>query len=47
MDMLVGINMSDGAALRSANLDLETLARRGANLFVEMIFRDAFFLIRP
>ena len=47
MDMFEGLNMSDGAALRSADLDLETLARQGANLFVEMIFRDAFYHADP
>ena len=47
MDLLEGVNMSDGAALRSAELDLEDLARRGANLFVEMIFRDAFYHADP
>jgi ubiquinone biosynthesis protein len=47
MDMLAGINMSDAAALRAADLDLESLARRGANLFVEMIFRDAFYHADP
>ena len=47
MDMLEGINLSDGAALRSADLDLEELAERGARLFVEMIFRDAFYHADP
>ena len=47
MDMLAGINMSDGAALREADLDLEQLAKDGANLFVEMIFRDAFYHADP
>jgi ubiquinone biosynthesis protein len=47
MDLLEGISMSDETALRSSDLDLEDLARRGANLFVEMIFRDAFYHADP
>ncbi len=47
MDLLQGTNLSDGAALRSSNYDLETLARGGANLFVEMIFRDGFYHADP
>jgi len=47
MDMLEGINLSNGQALRESDFDLEDLARRGANLFVEMIFRDAFYHADP
>ena len=39
--------MSDGDALQAAECDLEVLARRGANLFVEMIFRDGFYHADP
>ena len=47
MDRLTGINMSDGTALRESELDLVKLARQGANLFVEMIFRDGFYHADP
>lgn len=47
MDLLEGTNLSDSTALRSSNYDLKTLARGGANLFVEMIFRDGFYHADP
>ena len=47
MDFLEGINLSDGDALAKAQLDRDDLARRGAELFIQMIFRDAFYHADP
>ena len=47
MDLLEGVNLSDTTALRTSQLDLEELARCGANLFIEMIFRDAYYHADP
>ena len=47
MDMLEGISLSDADALRQAGLDLVEVAERGANMFVEMIFRDGFYHADP
>ena len=47
MDFLQGISLSDSDALREAGLDLVEVARRGANMFVEMIFRDGFYHADP
>ena len=47
MDRLEGIGLSDADALRHAGLELEELAERGANMFIEMIFRDGFYHADP
>ena len=47
MEYLTGISISDKDALEASGLNLEELAKRGANLFVEMIFRDGFYHADP
>lgn len=47
MDLLSGIHVSDTARLQAAGLDLEAVARRGAHLFLDMIFRDGFYHADP
>ncbi|MGI9428964.1 MAG: ABC1 kinase family protein [Bythopirellula sp.] len=47
MDLLEGINLSDSSKLQATPLDLEDVARSGANLFIEMIFRDAYYHADP
>jgi ubiquinone biosynthesis protein len=47
MDYLEGIPLSNTEALRQAGIDLEEVARRGAAVFLEMIFRDGFFHADP
>ncbi len=47
MDYLDGIPLGDLAALRQSGIDLEAVARRGAGVFLEMIFRDGFFHADP
>jgi ubiquinone biosynthesis protein len=47
MDFIDGIFLSDTVKLREQDHDLEELARRGASIFLEMIFRDGFFHADP
>jgi ubiquinone biosynthesis protein len=47
MELLSGIHVSDTACLQSAGLDLDTVARRGAHVFLDMIFRDGFYHADP
>jgi ubiquinone biosynthesis protein len=47
MDYLEGIPLSNTESLRQAGIDLEEVARRGAAVFLEMIFRDGFFHADP
>ena len=47
MDFLDGISLSDREALVRANYDLTDLARRGANMFLQMVFRDGFYHADP
>lgn len=47
MDCLVGTSLSDAAELRESEVDLSDVARRGASMFVEMIFRDGFYHADP
>jgi ubiquinone biosynthesis protein len=47
MDFLQGMSISDSAGLNAAGMDLDDVARRGANMFVEMIFRDGFYHADP
>ncbi|MCA9108607.1 MAG: AarF/ABC1/UbiB kinase family protein [Planctomycetaceae bacterium] len=47
MDLFEGISISDKKQLESSGYDLEVVARRGANLFLEMIFRDGFYHADP
>jgi ubiquinone biosynthesis protein len=43
MEFLDGVRLADSDSLRTLGLDLEQLARRGALVFLDMIFRDGFF----
>jgi len=47
MSYLRGISLSDREALEAAGLDLSELARRGATMFIDMIFRDGFYHADP
>ena len=47
MEWLDGISISDAGALRDSGVDLNEVARRGANMFLEMIFRDGFYHADP
>ncbi len=47
MERLDGIPGSDPAGLRASGADLDAFARHGANLFLEMIFRDSFYHADP
>jgi ubiquinone biosynthesis protein len=46
MERLDGVKLSDAASL-AGDLDREAFARRGAGVFVEMIFRDGFYHADP
>jgi ubiquinone biosynthesis protein len=47
MERLAGILGTDRAALAASGADLDALARRGANMYLQMIFRDAFYHADP
>lgn len=47
MERLDGISGSHPAALKESGVDLDEFARRGANMFLEMIFRDSFYHADP
>lgn len=47
MDFLDGIPVSDRDALAGSGQDLTEFARRGANAYLEMIFRDGFYHADP
>lgn len=47
MDHLDGISLSKTPKLVAKGYDLEHLAKRGANIFLEMIFRDGFYHADP
>ncbi len=47
MEFLEGIKIAEPDRLRAAGYDLEEIARRGAALFLEMIFRDGFYHADP
>jgi ubiquinone biosynthesis protein len=47
MDFLEGVKLSDTAQLRERGADLNEVARRGATVFLEMIFRDGFYHADP
>ncbi len=47
MDRLDGISLASGDKLQAAGFDLDQLARRGADIFLEMIFRDGFYHADP
>ena len=47
MERLVGILGTDSAALAASGADLNEFARHGANMYLQMIFRDAFYHADP
>jgi ubiquinone biosynthesis protein len=47
MDRLEGIPGTDIEALRDSGEDLAEFARRGANMYLEMVFRDGFYHSDP
>ena len=47
MERLDGILGTDSAALAASGADLNEFARRGANMYLQMIFRDAFYHADP
>jgi ubiquinone biosynthesis protein len=47
MDRLVGVGVGYRDELQALGYDLSDLARRGANVFLEMIFRDGFYHADP
>ncbi len=47
MDRLEGIKLNDHQALVAEDVDLSELARHGANVWIEMIFRDRFYHADP
>jgi ubiquinone biosynthesis protein len=47
MERLDGIIGTDSAALAASGADLNEFARRGANMYLQMIFRDAFYHADP
>ncbi len=47
MERLEGILGTDSAALTASGADLNEFARRGANMYLQMIFRDAFYHADP
>jgi ubiquinone biosynthesis protein len=47
MELLEGINFNDAAKLDAQCVDREELSRRGAIVWMEMIFRDGFFHADP
>jgi ubiquinone biosynthesis protein len=47
MEMIEGLSLQNPAALLAAGFDLEELARRGAEIYLEMIFEHGFFHADP
>ena len=47
MERFEGTSLSEKSKLEASGLDLNEIARRGANLFIEMIFRDGFYHADP
>ncbi len=47
MERVEGIKLSDTAGLKAAGIDLEEVARRGAHLYLEMIFGNNFYHADP
>jgi len=47
MDFLEGISLTHKEKLLEANFDLKALAQQGAQMFVDMIFRDGFYHADP
>ena len=47
MEMLVGVSGEDVPGMRSTGFDLGEFAVRGANMYLDMIFRDGFYHADP
>ncbi len=47
MELLVGISGEDVQGLRNAGVNLNEFAQRGANMYLDMIFRDGFYHADP
>ena len=47
MDRLDGTSLANADKLRASGHDLDQIARRGADIFLEMIFRDGFYHADP
>jgi ubiquinone biosynthesis protein len=47
MDALIGISVSKRTELASSGFDLTDIARRGAEMFLQMVFRDGFYHADP
>ena len=47
MERFEGLSVSEKSKLEASGLNLDEIARRGANLFIEMIFRDGFYHADP
>lgn len=47
MDMLHGISVSKRGLLAESGFDLTDIARRGADMFLKMVFRDGFYHADP
>ncbi len=47
MDRLNGIELTDRQALQESDFDLAEIAKHGANMFLQMIFRDGFYHADP
>ncbi len=47
MARLVGINLNQQERLSAEDVDLKEVAQRGANVWIQMIFRDGFFHADP
>ncbi|MGI9471328.1 MAG: ABC1 kinase family protein [Rubripirellula sp.] len=47
MDQLHGISLNDREALVASGYDLSDIARRGAKMFLDMVFRDGFYHADP
>jgi ubiquinone biosynthesis protein len=47
MELIIGVSPSDAARLDQVGVSREELARRGATIWMEMVFRDGFFHADP
>lgn len=47
MELLIGVEVSDKKGLEESGADLEEFARRGANMYLDMVFRDGFYHADP
>jgi ubiquinone biosynthesis protein len=47
MEMLVGVSGENESGMRASGYDLNAFAQRGANMYLDMIFRDGFYHADP